>query len=90
MHPTPMADHSDPERIRQVFRCGPQYKRALAAAAAKSGVSVSSYLRSCVGQVVAGPQGHGLSDEDRLTLLLEQAAPRSFSSKLNAKAMAGQ
>jgi hypothetical protein len=86
-----MAGHSDPERIRQVFRCGPEYKRALAAAAAKSGVSVSSYLRQCVGQVVAGPQGHGLSDEDRLTLLLDDVAFRSFSQTLNRKSLpAGQ
>ena len=86
-----MADHPDPERIRQVFRCGPEYKRALAAAAEKSGVSVSSYLRSCVGQVVAGPQGHGLSDEDRLTLLLDDVGPRAYSQALNRKSLpAGQ
>jgi hypothetical protein len=63
---------------------------ALAAAAEKSGFSVSSYLRQCVGQVVAGPQGHGLSDEDRLVLLLDDIEPRAYSPKLNAKAMAGQ
>ena len=78
----------DQERIRQVFRCGPEYKRALAAAAEKSGISVSGYLRQCVAQVVAGPQGHSLGAEDRLTLLLEQAAPRSFSPALNQKAQA--
>ena len=58
--------------------------------AEKSGISVASFLRQCVAQVVAGPQGHSLGAEDRLTLLLEHAAPRSFSSKLNEKAQAGQ
>ena len=85
-----MATPQDPERIRQIFRCGPEYKRALAAAAAKSGVSVSSYLRSCVGQVVAGPQGQGLADNDRLELLLDDVKPRAYSPKLNAKATACQ
>jgi hypothetical protein len=78
----------DTDHVRGVFRCSPQYRKALAAAAARQGLSVSCYLRAAVAALVAGPSGDGLSDEDRLALLMRPANPRAFSQVLNAKAVA--
>jgi len=78
----------DTDHVRGVFRCSPQYKKALAAAAERQGVSVSAYLRHAVAALVAGPSGDGLTAEDRVALLMRPANPRAFSQVLNAKAVA--